>query len=328
MFERHKQKALVKAIIKKIPFVKYLRSYRTRGSDDALYCYSVWMRHLIKYRTCRKDHPAVVAELGPGDSIGVVLAALISGAERIYALDVKYNYNPALNLQIFDQLVDLFQQKSSIPGPEKYPNVIPHLEDYNFPSDIIRDEDLVKLLAPERIQSIREAIIALNDQSGHTSMIMYQAPWNHQQNIDINSVDMILSQAVMEHVLDIHSCYEVMDQWLKPGGVMSHSIDFRCHDTSTVWNGHWFYNPWEWKLVEDEEGPAINRTSYLEHSNKVKRMGYEIIQEIVSERGDGFSYKDYVEKFPNTTREESEITSESIYLLARKISNEQRILNR
>ena len=36
--------------------------------------------------------PAVIAELGPGNSLGVGLAGLISGAEKYYGLDVvKYS---------------------------------------------------------------------------------------------------------------------------------------------------------------------------------------------------------------------------------------------
>ena len=46
------------------------------------------------------------------------------------------------------------------------------------------------------------------------------------------SVDMILSQAVMEHVEHLEQTYEAMRHWLKPGGLASHAIDFKSHGTA------------------------------------------------------------------------------------------------
>ena len=52
------------------------------------YCYAVWLRHLIvldRYGFSGKD--AAIGELGPGDSIGTGIAALLSGARRYVGLD-------------------------------------------------------------------------------------------------------------------------------------------------------------------------------------------------------------------------------------------------
>ena len=55
----------------------------TGGSISASYCYSVWLRHLVTTAGCGLNcNPRTVAELGPGDSLGVGLAALLSGAEK------------------------------------------------------------------------------------------------------------------------------------------------------------------------------------------------------------------------------------------------------
>jgi len=58
-----------------------LRRAATGGSDSSRYCYSVWLRHL---RTLDSHgfrvKGAHVGELGPGDSIGIGLASLLSGA--------------------------------------------------------------------------------------------------------------------------------------------------------------------------------------------------------------------------------------------------------
>ncbi|MBM4372890.1 MAG: hypothetical protein FJ098_14650, partial [Deltaproteobacteria bacterium] len=65
-----------------VPGVRFLDRRGTGGTGSARYCYSVWLRHLVlaKDRGLLDQVPATVAELGPGDSIGIGLAALLSGA--------------------------------------------------------------------------------------------------------------------------------------------------------------------------------------------------------------------------------------------------------
>jgi hypothetical protein len=70
-------------------------------------------------------YPKVVAELGPGDSLGIGLAALVSGAEKYFALDVVEYTNIERNLKIFDELVTLFKNKEDIPGEQEFPEVRP-----------------------------------------------------------------------------------------------------------------------------------------------------------------------------------------------------------
>ena len=50
------------------------------GRSTGAYCYSVWMRHLsIITKVVPSFSPRVVVELGPGHSLGVGCAALLSG---------------------------------------------------------------------------------------------------------------------------------------------------------------------------------------------------------------------------------------------------------
>jgi hypothetical protein len=52
-------------------------------------------------------------------------------------------------------------------------------------------------------------------------------------------VDLIVSQAVLEHVDDLENTYDAFAQWLRPGGRMSHEIDFHSRGLTMPWNGHW-----------------------------------------------------------------------------------------
>src|SRR3954470_22636372 len=89
-----------------VPGVRRFMVRGTGGTCSARYCYTVWMRHLIKADAA--SIPTVnscVAELGPGDSLGSGFAALLSGADRYVALDAKSHANPEQNLAIFEELV-------------------------------------------------------------------------------------------------------------------------------------------------------------------------------------------------------------------------------
>src|SRR5262249_45287584 len=86
-----------------VPGVYHLRPKRTGGTSSAEYCYGVWIKHL----TLARHHglariPHTIAELGPGDSLGVGLAALLSGVDRYYSFDVVRYSEAERNLQIFE----------------------------------------------------------------------------------------------------------------------------------------------------------------------------------------------------------------------------------
>jgi len=122
-----------------IPGVYGWRSRRlgSGGTQSAAYCYSVWMRHIVMLNSNKPiKHPSKVAELGPGDSIGIGLTALLLGAEKYYAFDVVEFASMEHNLKIFNELIMLVRQRASIPYEGIFSRIQPCLEDYEFPSKI------------------------------------------------------------------------------------------------------------------------------------------------------------------------------------------------
>ena len=221
--------------------------------------------------------PKVVAEIGPGDSIGVGLAALIAGAERYYGFDVMAYSIPALEQQIFEELVELFAKEEPIPGEEEFPSIKPRLDSYAFPSHIFSKAYLKEVLLPERIERLREALKGRNKDS--TDIISYKVPWSEDHILEPRSVDWIFSQAVLEHVEDLEQSYTAMANWLKPGGVTSHQIDFRCHGASPFWNGHWAFSPFIWKLIKGSALYLLNRKTYEDHVALMKKNGFHFCYE-------------------------------------------------
>jgi hypothetical protein len=97
--------------------------------------------------------PDTVGELGPGDSLGTGLAALISGVNTYFAFDVVRFANTQRNLEIFDELIELFRQRENIPTKDEFPRIAPDIDSYLFPSDILDQEHLDKSLQPNRLQT-------------------------------------------------------------------------------------------------------------------------------------------------------------------------------
>jgi methyltransferase family protein len=273
-----KIKAILSGLSTHIPW--YDRKGSTGGTDSARYCYSVWLRHLVLGARHAKgwSQPRVVAELGPGDSIGIGLAALLSGAEKYFALDLVQYSDLKKNLEIFDELVSMFANQLRIPDDSEFPFLYPKLDCYDFPKGLIGESRLLESLAPERVAGIRSAI-ELSGVEG--SKVSYKAPWNAPDVIDDESVDFIFSQAVLEHVDDLKSVYAAMRKWLKPNGMMTHQIDFQCHGKANTWNGHWTYSDFVWKVVVGRRSYLLNRQPHSVHVDLIRRSGFQILDDTV-----------------------------------------------
>ena len=231
------------------------------------------MRHVVKLNTATGVHvPETVAELGPGDSIGIGLCALLCGAERYVGLDVVRFADLSGNLDVLDELVSLLAARTPIPDDTEFPRVKPKLDSYAFPSYILDDDTLTRALAPERVAALREQV-----QSGTGDRISYAAPWYAGEHIEANSIDWIFSQAVLEHVDDLDGAYQAFSTWLKPDGIMSHQIDFKCHNMARLWNGHWAAPDWLWRVVRGRRPYLLNREPISTHMDLLDHHGFSVV---------------------------------------------------
>jgi len=273
---KRKTKKLLYGLASFVPGVTALRPTKTGGTDQARYCYSVWLRHLViaQENGLCTGPPATVAELGPGDSLGIGLAALLSGAERYFGLDIVDHASSRRNISVFDELVQLFQDRAPIPGKNEFFDLNPEVESHRFPSEILTEDRLRTALDPDRVAAIRRT---LTDPNAGGEFISYFAPWNNAGTIRQGSVDMILSQAVLEHVDDLPTTYRAMAAWLKPGGFVSHQIDFRSHGTADEWNGHWMYSDRFWRLMRGRRTYLINREPYSTHATLLQEAGLRLV---------------------------------------------------
>ncbi|MGZ5116122.1 MAG: hypothetical protein ACXWIH_08440 [Burkholderiales bacterium] len=269
-----------------IPGMRRLLTKKGTGStSSATYCYEVWLKHLVLlWAHGMRAIPKTMAELGPGDSLGVGLAAMLCGVDHYFALDVVDYSNPRSNLAVFDALIELLRNRT--PRASKgWPDYDQYLDNTLFPGHILTDRVLEQALEPSRIKRIR-AVLQEPARTSDAITIKYRAPWLDDDVIDKGSVDVILSHAVLQSVLDLDRTYAALYAWLKPGGSMSHQIDFTSFRTSRHWNGHWAYSDAVWKLIVGKRPYLINREPHSTHIDLLKKHGFELVCDLQNYSGE------------------------------------------
>ena len=265
-----------------LTFIPGMTSLLTEGggqTHSARYCYGVWLKHMVMlHQNGMRAIPTTLAELGPGMSLGTGLAAMLSGVDHYYALDVVPHSSIEVNLRIFDELVELFQHRA--PRPVKgWPDYDAHLDARLFPSHILTDEVLKRTLAPQRLARIRNAIVR-GEASAPDITIQYMAPWADEHVIRPESVDVIFSHVVLTEVADPAAAYRALHTWLKPGGLMSHHIGFMFYYFTGHWNGYWSCPEPMFKVLRGRRPFVINRLPCSAHLELMEKQGFRLVSKM------------------------------------------------
>lgn len=241
-----------------LPVAKYKG---TGGTVTGRYCYSVWLRHLtLIARHVPGFHPRSLVELGPGDSIGLGLAALLSGVDSYIGLDVLEHATTETNLRVLDELVELYRQRAPIPNDADFPLLHPRLEAYDFPHALVDDAVLRARLAPPYVARLREALTSPHRDDDD---VRYLTPWN-EGSVTPGSVDLVMTQAALQELEhtesrdDLATILAVTAAWLRSGGVMSHQVNF-AFDGGTPWNEHWAHGDFTWSVIRGKRPYYVNR---------------------------------------------------------------------
>ena len=225
-------------------------SSRPTGNNiSADYAQGIWNHHLEILRNFTSSHytPKCVAELGPGASLGCCIAALKEGADTAIGLDAcPYADNNSLNLALLNEL----------------------FKEHTDPNLSIK---------------LRNDLEALSKGNSHNSQqLKYHAPWDKLDKEHANSIDFIFSHSVLEHVTKPDSAYQILFNWLKPGGIMSHKIDHTSHAITSTLNGHYRVPNWLWRILRGEKPYLINRLTPFDHRELFLRNGFIILHESTS----------------------------------------------
>jgi SAM-dependent methyltransferase len=208
---------------------------------SAKYCQSIWQIHRDKSQHVNGGAmPVAVAELGPGASLGVCIAALLDGVDTAVALDAGHYEDRAANLRILQELGSVGDTSTS------NTNLISAVERAGGP---------------------------------HEERLRYVAPWSDPNVLAANSLDLIFSHSVLEHVDEPLSTYTACFRWLGSGGVMSHKIDHSSHGITRRWNGHYALPEKLWALIYGRRPYLLNRQRPRQHLADMASVGFEILPE-------------------------------------------------
>ena len=154
--------------------------------------------------------------------------------------------------------------------------------------------------------------------------------------------DLVVSRAVLEHVLDLEAAFVCMDALLAPGGYMVHEVDFRDHGIFSVFglNPLTFLTVGEklWYAMTSHTG-APNRRLRSDYERLLARFGYrpEILTILIAGSDEkihareiragvdyGQTHLDLVKKVrrklapPFRGRSDEELLTAGIFIVARK----------
>lgn len=306
---------VARGLLSYVPALNEVLPSKTGGhTDSASYCYGVWMKHLtLLHAHGLPAIPQTIAELGPGESLGVGLCGLLSGANHYVGLDVIAHSNPARNQLILNDLIKLFLERA--PNPDKgWPEFGSYLDERMFPSHVLTEQALRYALRPERIEAIRRAVTKPSPQDSVTAA--YKAPWFDPRVIQGNSVDLVVSQSVLEHVVDLPATYKALFQWVKPGGWMSHQIDFKSHGLSTRWNGYRTCSDRLWEITLGKRPFMINRQPASAHLRLLEEAGFRVVTHQKFMRKDGIRREELAPRWSDISDED--LNCSGMYVIATK----------
>lgn len=203
----------------------------------------------------------ILLELGPGGSVGFGLLALRHGAKKYYIVENGQHS---------------FITQDQIKSYEKLLNY----DEWLIKKFLIKEKSACAL-NPDFIEFIR-----INQ--------------NLKYAIPTNSVDLIYSCAVLEHVHNLELCFDEMTRVLKVNGIMNHQVDLRDHIFSQ--RSLWFLNisdSWFNALFKNT-GEYVNRKRLDFYEYLAVKHGLKIINLEKSMISGKKISKKLMEKYPKS----------------------------
>jgi len=265
-------KALLKGMLTFVPGATRIldkKKEKSRHSgSQAEFCYALWLSILRQFEENGiQPEMGSVGEIGTGGSLGVGICALLTGSQRFYALEIGQSFDKNLNLNILDDLVFLFRNRSKIPDKFKQLNI--KANNLDFPDHLIE---------PMFLSSDLIAEIRMDIESGYTAKkrISIVKNWENQPSL---SLDFIFSRAVMEHVANPAAVYRAAAKHLTLNSFMLHDIELHSHGVTKKIDGHYKIPAWLWKILVGKRPFFLNRWRLQDHLSAISRSGFEIIDE-------------------------------------------------
>ena len=258
------------------------------GTSSATYSLHLFLRHLsnLYLNSGISSPPRTILELGPGNSLGFGLAAMLAYECDYMALDVDSFFNASLNITILDELYNIYTSdqfsvdqisRDFLPKSEHTLSPL-HIETWaNDNSSIKNRYQLIR----RRLQS---PILSLEKRKfNSTNLVNYSTQYSlsSKEAPSYGPIDCIFSQATLEHVDDLTSCLHYLRTISTPNTFQSHEIDLSSHNIAKEWNGHWKYSDRQWFFIRGYRPHYINRKPLSYYLCLLDSLGYRTIHQEV-----------------------------------------------
>jgi SAM-dependent methyltransferase len=178
----------------------------------------------------------------------------------------------------------------------------------------LTEERLERALAPERVARIEEAVRGIG-RGDPAAMIPYST-WSTAQPVAPGSVDLVFSHVVVNHVDDLESLYASCARWLRPGGWMSHQVDFTSLGTAAEWNGHRAYGELAWKVIKGNRPYFVNREPAATHVKLLQAAGFEVVRVLRGHKEGGITRAELAPRWEAISDED--LGTQAAFFVARR----------
>jgi len=259
-------KAVGKGLITFVPgatnFIDKRKKKSRHSSSNAEFAYSLWLSALVfLYENNIKANLSKIGEIGNGGSLGLAFCAILTGSQRYYDLEFYDNINISEQLLLLDEIAQLFQNKTPI---RKFDSINIKIKNYNFPADIVLSEREQLLIIEQLKTEIKSGFV-------NSKLISIIDNWESAPSL---ALDFVFSRAVMEHVKNPSEIYASIKKHLKEGSYMFHDIELHSHGISKQIDGHLQIKPFWWRIIIGKRPFLMNRWSFSEHLNEIKKQGF------------------------------------------------------
>ena len=239
-------KIIIKMILSRFPINyciwKKFRIFRHGQMENFDYSKSIFEGH---YKDLNKFNPITnpsILEIGPGDSLFSMIFSRKYSTNKFYLLDIGDFANK--DVRLYRDLIRNLKSQD-------------YLKNFNIKNEPSFDE----LLSYSNAKYMTSGLIDF-------------------RKLRNQSIDYIFSHSVLEHVR-IYELEELISQMyrvIKPGGIISHNINYKDHLSESLNNLRFNEKIWESDLMANS-GFYTNRVPAIKMHSLFKNIGFQILKE-------------------------------------------------